>query len=64
MTFEDALYDVNTKMEDRAFGAVKQDITNQGCKTLGETVRLLEIGANTEGLAILKVEVGGKEKCV
>lgn len=64
MTFEDALYDVNTKMEDRAFGAVKQDITNQGCKTLGETVRLLEIGANTEGMAILKVEVGGKEKCV
>ena len=64
MTFVNTLYDVNAKMEERAFKITNSEEDMVGCEPLGETVKLLDIVDGSEGLAHIKVEKNGKSKMI
>ena len=58
MTFENTLYDVNTKMEKRAFAEETGKVSLFEQEKLEETVKILDINVNTRGMAVLKVDIG------
>lgn len=64
MTFENTLYEVNAKMESRAFKIANNEETMVGCEILDETVKLIDIVIGTDGLAGIKVRQNGKSKIV
>ena len=64
MTFENTLYDVNTKMEKRAFAEETGKVSLFEQEKLEETVKILDINVNTRGMAVLKVDTGEITKIV
>lgn len=64
MTFENTLYDVNTKMEKRAFDEETCKISLLEREKLEETVTLLDIAVDSKGMAVLKVVIGKITKTV
>ena len=64
MTFENTLYDVNTKMEKRAFDEETCKISLLEREKLEETVTLLDIAVDLKGMAVLKVAIGKITKTV
>lgn len=64
MTFENTLYEVNAKMEERAFYGASQRGSMVECESLEETVKLLGIDANSEGMAVLMIDMEGVIKIV
>lgn len=64
MTFENTLYEVNAKMEKRAFYGASHRASMVGCESLEETVKLLEIDSNSGGMAVLTVAKDDSTKIV
>lgn len=64
MTFENTLYDVNTKMEKRAFDEETCKISLFEREKLEETVTLLDIAVDSKGMAVLKIAIGKITKTV
>lgn len=64
MSFVNTLYDVNAKMENRAFKIANSELAMIGSEPLGETVKLLNVVAGTEGLAHIKVEKNGNARMI
>ena len=56
MTFENTLYDLNKRMEDRAFSVISCKDNMTDCETLEETVKLLYVDYDPEGMATLTIE--------
>lgn len=64
MTFENTIYEVNAKMEARAFNLNCNGGFIDGSESLEEIVKLMGIDANSEGMAVLKIDKEGKMKIV
>lgn len=64
MTFENTLYDVNTKMEKRSFDEETCKVSLLEREKLEETVTLLDIDVDSKGMAVLKVAIGEITKTV
>lgn len=63
MTFEETLYDVTTKMDERAFYLMNYTSLDKG-EPLEEIVRLTNITVTSDGMAALEVEADGRRKRV
>ena len=59
MTFEETLYDVTTKMDERAFYLMNYTSLDKG-EPLEEIVRLTNITVTSDGMAALEVEADGR----
>ena len=64
MTFENILYEVNAEMEARAFNGANHESSMVECESLEETVKILDIDDNPDGMAVLKLEKAGTTKVV
>lgn len=60
MTFEETLYDVTTKMDERAFYLMNYTSLDKG-EPLEEIVRLTNITVTSDGMAALEVEADGRK---
>lgn len=64
MTFEETLYDVTTKMDERAFYLMNYTCLDKKSEPLEEIVRLTNITVTSDGMAALEVEADGRRKRV
>ena len=62
MTFENTLYEVNARMDEREFNKESHISSMVECEVLEETVKLIGVDDNSEGTTLLKYEKDGTVK--